>query len=140
MSDWDLVSRPIDQVLHLRRIVSLPGDNDSVTGSSKATVPAKKPVRQQPKGLRMRFLPIGFGEGDGGKLGSESSEDSDVEMVDAANSVPDKTTKTPKTDSSSKKDVSHSKKRRHEEKSGRRAEKKSKNSELQQFNISITYN
>ncbi|EHL02774.1 hypothetical protein M7I_1293 [Glarea lozoyensis 74030] len=136
---YKTVSRPIDQVLHLRRIVSLPGVNDSGSASSKATVPAKKPVRQQPKGLKMRFLPIGFGEGDGGKLGSESSEESDVEMVDASNSVPAEPTKTHKTDTSSKKEASHGKKRRHEEKSGRKAEKKSKNSELQQIKIRPGY-
>jgi hypothetical protein len=41
--------------------------------SSKATPPAKKPVRQQPQGLKMRFRPIGFGDGEPGRIGSSSS-------------------------------------------------------------------
>jgi hypothetical protein len=46
-----------------------------------ATVPAKKPIRQQPGGLKMRFLPIGFGDGETGNLGSS---DEDEIMDDAA--------------------------------------------------------
>jgi hypothetical protein len=61
--------------------------NESGTSSSKGTIPAKKPVRKQPKGLRMRFLPIGFGEGDAGELGFESSEDSDLEIRGAPNDL-----------------------------------------------------
>ncbi|TVY57269.1 hypothetical protein LSUE1_G008278 [Lachnellula suecica] len=66
------ISKPIDQMLHLQRIVQVPGTN-TAEESSKATVPAKKPVRPQPKGLKMRFLPIGFGEGKPGKIGSDSN-------------------------------------------------------------------
>jgi hypothetical protein len=47
--------------------------DSSKAASSKATVPAKKPVRPQPKGLKMRFLPIGFGTGNPGKIGSDSN-------------------------------------------------------------------
>lgn len=47
--------------------------DESSAASSKATVPAKKPVRPQPKGLKMRFLPIGFGTGNPGKIGSDSN-------------------------------------------------------------------
>ena len=62
-------------------------------GSSTArpTVPSKKPVRQQPPGLKMRFRPIGFGNGKTGTIGSSSSSadrsstesTSDEEMEDA---------------------------------------------------------
>lgn len=80
-------SKPINRVLHLQQIVNLPGINDgdiNATSSSNATVPAKKPVRKQPKGLRMRFRPIGFGSGKLGRLGSDSSDSgSDEEMEDA---------------------------------------------------------
>lgn len=82
-------SKPIDRVLHLQQIVKLPAFDDGDGNSpltSQATVPAKKPVRQQPKGLRMRFRPIGFGAGKLGKLGSSSAGDtsgSDEEMEEA---------------------------------------------------------
>jgi hypothetical protein len=76
--------------LHLQQIIKIPGINDgdaSAPPSSKATIPATKPVRQQPKGLRMRFRPIGFGTGKLGKLGSSSSSgdssESDEEIEDA---------------------------------------------------------
>jgi hypothetical protein len=66
--------------------VQLPGAHvsGSITASSgKATVPARKPIRQQPQGLKMRFRPIGFGGGEMGKIGSSSSSvdsGSDEEM------------------------------------------------------------
>jgi hypothetical protein len=56
--------------------VKLPGVHGSssmTTSNSKATVPANKPVRQQPRGLKMRFCPIGFGDGEPGGIGSSSS-------------------------------------------------------------------
>ncbi|PQE13381.1 hypothetical protein CJF31_00008396 [Rutstroemia sp. NJR-2017a BVV2] len=43
--------------------------------SSQATVPAKKPVRKQPKGLRMRYAPVGFGLNGGGIIGDSSDEE-----------------------------------------------------------------
>jgi hypothetical protein len=122
-----LVSKPIDRVLHLRQLVNLPGISNSDAPSSTATIPAKKPVRKQPKGLRMRFLPIGFGEGDAGKLGSESSEDSDVEMGEAPKLTSFKAPELSETDVPSKKDTSSKKKRKHEE-SGKKSEKSKKSS------------
>lgn len=66
------------------------GSKSSIEGSSKATIPAKKPVRQQPQGLKMRFRPIGFGSAAAGQIGSDSTpveeisnENSDEEMEDA---------------------------------------------------------
>jgi hypothetical protein len=56
--------------------VQLPGVQNSnriALSSSKATVPARKPIRKQPEGLKMRFRPIGFGDGETGKIGSSSS-------------------------------------------------------------------
>ncbi|KAF8866152.1 hypothetical protein BDZ45DRAFT_720299 [Acephala macrosclerotiorum] len=81
-------SKPIDRILHLQQIVKLPGINDSgasVSSPSRATVPAKKPVRPQPIGLKMRFRPIGFGAGDTGNIGDGSSTGSasDEEKEDA---------------------------------------------------------
>jgi hypothetical protein len=126
IANWSLVSKPIDRVLHLRRLVTLPGINDS-EAPSKATIPAQKPVRKQPKGLRMRFLPIGFGEGDAGKLGSESSGDSDIEMEEAPERTSFIAPELPEANVSAKKEKSSKKKRKHEE-SGKKSEKKSKKS------------
>lgn len=64
--------------------MELPGVHNSsrnaIQSNPKATVPAKKPVRQQPKGLRMRFRPIGFGTGAVGDIGS-SSESADEDSI-----------------------------------------------------------
>ena len=70
------MKRSINQIFHLQQIVKLPGVQTSdiiAASSSKATIPAKKPIRQQPQGLKMRFRPIGFGDGETGKIGSSSS-------------------------------------------------------------------
>ncbi|KAK2628980.1 hypothetical protein QTJ16_002083 [Diplocarpon rosae] len=69
-------SKSINRVLHLRQIIRGP----TTENTSRATVPTKKLVRQQPKGLQMRFKPIGFGTGETGRIGSASPEVSDVEM------------------------------------------------------------
>ncbi|TVY30911.1 hypothetical protein LHYA1_G000779 [Lachnellula hyalina] len=84
-ADFVIVRKPIDQILHLQQIIKIPGMDDSTATSAKATVPAKKRVRPQPIGLKMRFLPIGFGTGNPGTIGSDtnsvdgSSSDSDNE-------------------------------------------------------------
>jgi hypothetical protein len=86
--------KSIDHIFHLQQIVKLPNvhDSSSITArSAKAKVPAMKAIRKQPKGLKMRFRPIGFGDGETGKIGfSSSSVDgssvesaSDEEMEDA---------------------------------------------------------
>jgi hypothetical protein len=70
---------PVTKILHLQQIVQPPS-------LPQITTPAKKPVRQQPRGLKMRFRPIGFSNGDMGRIGSSSSsegESSDQEMQDA---------------------------------------------------------
>ena len=77
---YETSKRGIDKVLHLQQIVDLP----ELMTEERATIPAaSKFVRQQPKGLRMRFKPIGFGDEDTGKIGETDNEDSDVEMGDA---------------------------------------------------------
>ena len=83
----------IGQILHLQRVVKLPTvHKDSMDAANlvntKATVPAKKPVRQQPDGLKMRFRPIGFGRGRTGNIGSISPEGSTTES-DSDEEVPD---------------------------------------------------
>lgn len=74
----------IDSTLHLQQVVKIPS---AKTKSKTATVPQKKPVRQQPEGLKMRFKPIGFGSGGTGKIGGESSSDSDSESEDDASTA-----------------------------------------------------
>jgi hypothetical protein len=85
-------SRPIDHILHLQHIISLPGVHEGVPSNkesaSKATIPAKRPARPQPKGLKMRFRPLGFGNGEVGTIGSESESNSDEEMEDAPAPIP----------------------------------------------------
>lgn len=76
-------SEKIHQTLHLQQMVNLQGLSDK--DASRKTVAAKKPIRQQPQGLKMRFKPIGFGAGKAGKIGSDVSStsnesDSDGEM------------------------------------------------------------
>lgn len=68
----------VARTLHLQHLVQLP----ELMQGATATVPvARKPVRKQPGGLRMRFRPIGFGEGEAGVIGEES--EGDVEMEEA---------------------------------------------------------
>lgn len=89
--------RSIDQVLHLQRFVKLPtGHNErlgitTLVNSTQETVPASKPVRQQPKGLQMRFRPIGFGRGRTGNIGSSSPEES-IDVSDSEEVSPDAST------------------------------------------------
>ncbi|OCK84389.1 hypothetical protein K432DRAFT_125070 [Lepidopterella palustris CBS 459.81] len=75
------VSARISQTLNLQQVVRLPNlskpQADQTTGSFAAvsyTASSTKHVRQQPKGLRMRFCPSGFGDDDPGVLGSSDSE------------------------------------------------------------------
>ncbi|KAJ9647252.1 hypothetical protein H2201_003852 [Coniosporium apollinis] len=74
------------ETLHLQQVVRLPHlskkQADPMRGSDAAAsydTPAVKVIRQQPKGLRMRFRPSGFGDEDPGSIGSSESEDSPVE-------------------------------------------------------------
>lgn len=77
----------IDQVLHLQRIVKLPTAPFVSNGQIGTVAPAKKPARQQPKGLKMRYHPIGFdGTDDNNAHLSEergNGADSDKEIEDA---------------------------------------------------------
>jgi hypothetical protein len=82
--------RAIDQTLHLQQIIQLPKlaqhasalDSGSQI-SDKATIPAKKPVRQQPEGLKMRFRPLGFGNGRTGNIGSGPSSSESTSSTDS---------------------------------------------------------
>ncbi|KAK6443626.1 hypothetical protein LTR95_000453 [Oleoguttula sp. CCFEE 5521] len=81
------LSQPITRTLQIREVVELPelsGKQASqMTGSEKAAemkLPAISKVREQPRGLKMRYRPPGFGKGEAGRIGSESeSEDDEAE-------------------------------------------------------------
>ncbi|KAF2150882.1 hypothetical protein K461DRAFT_296114 [Myriangium duriaei CBS 260.36] len=84
-------SRPVSvsRSIRLQPKVSLPNvpnrQTDVATGSSAAgqtTRLAVSSIRPQPKGLKMRYKPPGFGSGRPGTIGS-GSEDSDTDMEDA---------------------------------------------------------
>lgn len=86
----ETVSKPINQILHLQQIVKLPAVEET-SNSGSARPLAKKPIRQQPPGLKMRFRPIGFGDGSTGKIGSSSSSlagSSDESILDQNFSKP----------------------------------------------------
>ncbi|KAM3070044.1 hypothetical protein ACMFMG_003924 [Clarireedia jacksonii] len=68
---YRIEKRSIDQIFHLQQAPKLMNDK----GSSHATVPAKRPVRKQPKGLRMRYAPVGFGLNGGSSIGYSSDEE-----------------------------------------------------------------
>ncbi|KAF2084549.1 hypothetical protein K490DRAFT_68668 [Saccharata proteae CBS 121410] len=81
---YETVKSNIAETLHLQQVVRLPNltnkQADQSRGSDAAAqpfIPATKPVRQQPKGLRMRFHPVGF-EDEPGVIGSSESEAEDV--------------------------------------------------------------
>ncbi|KAH8727253.1 DNA-directed RNA polymerase I subunit RPA34.5-domain-containing protein [Phaeosphaeriaceae sp. PMI808] len=76
------LSTRISQSLHLQAIVSLPKLGlekiDQNTGSEAAASITRSTIRAprpQLKGLKMRFLPTGFGKGNAGTLGDSDSED-----------------------------------------------------------------
>ena len=86
---------PVTATIHLRRDVRTPSasktHDDSVQnrhdGKQADLEPrqnVQKQKRSQPKGLRMRFLPVGFGDGDPGRVGSTESEEGD----DQSSTVP----------------------------------------------------
>jgi hypothetical protein len=77
-----LVSARISQSLRLRAEVQLPHlssrQADVNTGSEAAASITRSTIRAprpQLKGLKMRFMPTGFGSGDAGTLGNSDSEE-----------------------------------------------------------------
>ncbi|KAG4416156.1 hypothetical protein IFR04_010675 [Cadophora malorum] len=80
---YKATSKSIDHVFHLQQVARDP----TAANPARATIPAKKPVRQQPRGLRMRFHPIGFGAAKPGTIGSSSS-DEDTEDATPTTSRP----------------------------------------------------
>ncbi|KAK8221952.1 hypothetical protein M8818_000119 [Zalaria obscura] len=92
------VDAPVSRTLHLQQVVRIPNLhtqqlNPAMKPDNAATVqqPSVRRARPQPKGLRMRSKPIGFGTGDVGALGSDDDSDldadGDVEMGTADSSA-----------------------------------------------------
>ncbi|KAI9878248.1 MAG: hypothetical protein M1830_001471 [Pleopsidium flavum] len=81
----------IAQTLHLQQLVphrplthkQSPSSNSSQVSATAAAAP-KKPARQQPEGLKMRFRPFGDQFGKPGKIGSESSSSESLSEVEVA--------------------------------------------------------
>ncbi|KAL2072207.1 hypothetical protein VTL71DRAFT_11550 [Oculimacula yallundae] len=84
-------SKSIDHVFHLQQVAHDP----TTANPGRATKPAKKPIRKQPRGLKMRFHPIGFGDAGPGTVGSSSS---DEEMEDRPSKTRRPVTKSKLTD------------------------------------------
>lgn len=91
-SSYQVAPMEIAQTLQLQQLVNLPSlqltqsqTSVSSQGSTTASTPAQKPIRQQPKGLKMRFGPLGDHIGNLGKIGFDSSSDEsqlDEEMAE----------------------------------------------------------
>lgn len=87
------VDVPVAKTLYLQQIIRLPDlsstRTDPTTGSNAAAnikTPAVRAPRPQPKVLKMRCKPPGFGDEDPGTIGSSDDEsDSDVEMAGTSN-------------------------------------------------------
>lgn len=84
------IPQPISRTLYIKQKVTLPNlskkQADVNTGSSAAAdvaQPSVSDIRPQPKGMRMRYKPAGFGPGDAG-LGSDSEEDGGQAKADGS--------------------------------------------------------
>jgi hypothetical protein len=79
---YHAVPTKIDEILNLRQLVQLPIATESLVGKSSGSASvlpeaaaATKPKKPQPKGLRMRYRPSGFGPEDPGIIGSSDSDE-----------------------------------------------------------------
>jgi hypothetical protein len=95
-SNASLVPAKISQTLHLRELVKLPKlsakQADPNTGSEAAASITRSTIRAprpQVKGLKMRYLPLGFvGAENGGVLGDSDSEEDQVPQERAGLAAP----------------------------------------------------
>lgn len=77
---YEVLATPVSQVLQFQQVVQIPttaqsGISSATTGTLPEAGAATKPKKPQPKGLKMRFKPSGFGVGDLGAIGSSDEED-----------------------------------------------------------------
>ncbi|KAK6005896.1 hypothetical protein QM012_007538 [Aureobasidium pullulans] len=78
---YTTIEIPVSKSLHLQQTINLPNlsayQADPTTGSNAAAnlkTPAISTPRPQPKGMRMRYKPPGFGDSDPGVIGSSEDE------------------------------------------------------------------
>ncbi|KAK3376708.1 DNA-directed RNA polymerase I subunit RPA34.5-domain-containing protein [Lasiosphaeria ovina] len=98
---YESLQRPIDRVLHIKRVTHF-----NMEGESALLAAAPKLPRPQPEGLKVRYRPIGISDGADGKTGTGASSpesDNDVEMTQAppagiSSETPEKKTKKRKHD------------------------------------------
>jgi len=67
---------PISKTIHIRQQISLPALRHGGIAESVDTAPRQ--IRAQPKGLRMRYTPPGFGNGPIGKMGVDTDSEDEV--------------------------------------------------------------
>ncbi|KAI4733378.1 hypothetical protein E4T50_16064 [Aureobasidium sp. EXF-12298] len=87
---YTAVEVPVSKTLHLQQTIRLPNlsayQTDPNTGSNAAAslrTPAVSAPRPQPKGMRMRYKPPGFGDEDPGMIGSSEDEsDANAKQVE----------------------------------------------------------
>ncbi|CAD6455188.1 2a744ecb-b7f9-4ff3-bf45-b479611c3a5f [Sclerotinia trifoliorum] len=138
---YSIERKPVDQIYHMQQVVNISKEN-----SSQATVLAKRPVRQQPKGLKARFQPIGFASAPGiigsdedesdseerapkfQKIAMSEDEISDVEMEDAPPSLnpakKSKSDKSKKSQKDSQESADRSSKKKHKDTGDRKKKHK----------------
>jgi hypothetical protein len=82
LTNTQAVPTKVDEILNLRQLVQLPIATESLVGKSSGSASvlpeaaaATKPKKQQPKGLRMRYRPSGFGSEDPGTIGFSDSDE-----------------------------------------------------------------
>ncbi|QSZ31464.1 hypothetical protein DSL72_001029 [Monilinia vaccinii-corymbosi] len=139
---YSIEKKPIDRIYRIQQVINL-----SKNTSSQATVPAKRPVRQQPKGLKARYQPIGFASAPGiigpdddesdseerapkfQKIAMSEDEASDVEMEEAPPaSIPakkSKSDKSKKSEKDSREGVDQSSKKKHKDSGDKKKRHKS---------------
>ncbi|KAK8910107.1 hypothetical protein ACHAPC_005472 [Botrytis cinerea] len=135
---YSIEKKSVDQIYHMQQIVNLSKEN-----SNQATVPAKRPVRQQPKGLKARYQPIGFASAPGvigsdedeseseerapkfRKIATSEDEASDVEMEDAPPAKKSKSDKSKKSQKGSEESADRSSKKKNKDSGDKKKKHKS---------------
>ena len=81
---YGVVRSRVTRVMHLQQIARLPSTPSTTNAQPVENTPdleyrlVPKPKREQPKGLRMRYRPSGFGSDSPGTIGLGLSDDSDI--------------------------------------------------------------
>ncbi|TEY84206.1 hypothetical protein BOTCAL_0019g00300 [Botryotinia calthae] len=137
---YSIEKKSVDQIYHMQQVVNL-----SKESSNQATVPAKRPVRQQPKGLKARYQPIGFASAPGvigsdedeseseerapkfRKIATSEDEASDVEMEDAPPAKKSKSDKSKKSQKDSEESADRSSKKKNKDSGDKKKKHKNDN-------------